>query len=142
MFIKKMITKYWDIIPYLFFGACTTMVNVAIYWLMAHPMKTGVMLSTVTAWLCAVLFAYATNRKWVFHSSARNLEDIRNEFLSFLFCRMATGVMDWACMLVFVGLLKMDDVIIKFSANVLVIALNYFASKLVIFRRRGTEVEK
>ena len=58
------------------------------------------------------------------------------EVLSFFGCRLATGVVDWACMWVFVELLGLNDVIIKIAANILVIILNYVASTFIIFGKR------
>ena len=128
--------KYKDIIPYAFFGVLTTVVNMVVYWAAAHPLGLSVMVSTVIAWIAAVLFAYVTNRKWVFHSQAKGTKEIVQEIVSFFACRLATGVADWACMFIFVDLLHFNDVIIKAAANVLVIILNYVASKLVIFRHK------
>lgn len=128
--------KYKDIIPYAIFGVLTTAVNITVYWLVAHPLALSVMISTVLAWIVSVLFAYITNRKWVFHSQAEAPDEILKEILSFFACRLATGVVDWGCMFIFVDLLHLNDVIIKAGANVLVIVLNYIASKLVIFKNK------
>lgn len=57
------------------------------------------------------------------------------EMFSFFSCRVLTGVIDWAIMFVFVDILKFEDVIVKIVANVLVIILNYVASKLIIFKQ-------
>lgn len=114
----------------------TTVVNIAVYWLTAHPMGLSVMMSTVLAWVAAVLFAYVTNRKWVFHSEAKTPAEIGKEMVSFFACRLATGVVDWAAMFIFVDMLHLNDVVIKVAANVLVIILNYVASKLVIFKKK------
>ncbi len=137
MDIKQIYQKYKDIIPYAIFGVLTTLVNVAAYWVAAHPLSLGTMASTVLAWILAVLFAYVTNRKWVFHSEAKGAGAIVKEMISFFLCRLATGVVDWLCMFLFVETLHWNDVIIKFGANVLVIILNYVASKLVIFRHKS-----
>lgn len=134
--MKKLFEQYKDVIPYLFFGVCTTGVNVVTYWVMAHPLNMEVMPSTVVAWFLAVMFAYLTNRKWVFHSSASGNTEVMKELVSFFGCRLATGVVDWACMYLFVDILALDDVLIKLAANVLVIVLNYIASKLLIFREK------
>lgn len=134
MKIKDLYKKYSDVIPYLFFGVCTTGVNVFSYWFFAHVLALSVMTSTVIAWILAVTFAYLTNRKWVFHSTAHTKTEIIKEIVSFFLCRLATGVVDWVCMYAFVEILSLNDVIIKFLANVLVIVLNYLASKLIIFK--------
>lgn len=128
------IRKRQTVLSYLFFGVCTTLINIAAYWVCAHIVRLGVMPSTVIAWIAAVLFAYLTNRKWVFHSQAVTADEIFKEMVSFFTCRLATGVVDWACMFLFVDILGWNDVLIKAGANVLVIVLNYVASKLVIFR--------
>ena len=66
MNIEKLWDKYKDIIPYGVFGVLTTLVNIVSYWIFAHPFGLSVMVSTVLAWILSVLFAYLTNRKWVF----------------------------------------------------------------------------
>jgi len=136
MKIKELLERYKDIILYGFFGVCTTLVNMAVYWLCARPLGLAVLPSTIVAWFMAVLFAYLTNRKWVFHSMASTRQELWKEFVSFYSCRIATGVVDWALMFVFVDLLHMNDMLIKIVANIVVIVLNYIASKLVIFRKK------
>ena len=140
--VSRLIEKYKDIIPYAFFGVLTTIVNMVVYWLAAHPLALSVMVSTVLAWVAAVLFAYVTNRKWVFHSQAEGAQEIVREVVSFFACRLATGVVDWACMFIFVDLLHFNDVIIKAGANVLVIILNYVASKLLIFKKEKESINE
>lgn len=135
MELKKLLEKYKDVIPYLFFGVCTTLVNVIVYWCCTHLLHLSTMFGTIIAWILAVLFAYITNRKWVFHSKVNTRDDIIKELVSFFSCRLATGIVDWGCMFVFVQILEWNDLIIKFLANVLVIILNYVASKLVIFKK-------
>lgn len=134
MDFKKLYDKYKDIIPYGVFGVLTTVVNIVSYWIAAHLLGLSVMASTVIAWILSVLFAYVTNRKWVFHSEAEGFEAIVKEMVSFFGCRLATGFVDLACMFVFVDVLHLDDVVIKVIANIIVIVLNYVASKLVIFK--------
>lgn len=133
--MNKIIEKYKDIIPYAIFGVLTTLVNIITYWIVAHLVGLGVMLSTIIAWIVAVLFAYVTNRKWVFNSEAHLATEVLKEIIAFFGCRLATGIVDWVCMFVFVDLLKCDDVIIKTIANIIVIVLNYVASKMVIFKK-------
>ena len=135
MNIKSLYQKYRDVIPYLFFGVCTTLVNIAVYWIMAYPLRCKTMPSTVVAWIASVLFAYITNRKWVFHSASCGIKEISKEIFWFFACRLATGFVDLACMWLFVTVLGLNDVIIKTLANILVIILNYVASKLLIFKK-------
>ena len=134
MDIKVLFIKYKNVIPYLFFGVCTTIVNVLFYWVCSRLFFVGTMESTIIAWILAVSFAYVTNRKWVFHSQAHRVSEVTIEIVSFFVCRLLTGIIDFACMFIFVQILCWNDVLIKFFANVIVIVLNYVASKLVIFK--------
>lgn len=132
----NIVTQYQDIILYGIFGVLTTIANIVVYWVAAHPLQLPVMVSTILAWIVAVSLAYVTNRKWVFHSQTESFKDIFREIISFFACRIATGIVDWGCMFIFVDLLHINDVTIKAGANILVILLNYIASKLLIFRKK------
>ncbi|MFW6679563.1 GtrA family protein [Lacrimispora sp. AGF001] len=132
--IVRLINKFRDIISYVIFGVLTTIVNVITYWIAVHLFLLPVMIGTILAWTIAVSFAYITNRKWVFHSRAKGIKAIIRELFSFFACRLATGAVDWLCMFICVDILKYNDVIIKIAANILVIVLNYIASKLIIFK--------
>ena len=96
--VKQLLVKYKDIILYGIFGVLSTVVNIVSYWAFAHPFGIGTMLSTVLAWFLTVSFVYLTNRKWVFHSSASTMKEYLREIIAFFSCRIATGVLDWACM--------------------------------------------
>jgi len=136
--IKELFVKYKSLILYGFFGVCTTVVNVIVYWICSHLLKLDVLTSSVISWFAAVLFAYLTNRKMVFNSSASTAKDIIKEIFSFYIMRLATGVVDWLGMYIFVDLLCFNDMLIKILMNIIVIVLNYVASKLVIFRKKDT----
>ena len=132
--ILNLARRYQSVIAYLVFGVLTTVVNVVSYWACARALRLPTMLSTIIAWVLAVGFAYVTNRKWVFQSDARTIAEILSETVRFFSARLATGVVDWLCMFLFVEELGFDDLIVKFLANVVVIVLNYVASKLLVFR--------
>ena len=134
--IIKFVKSHSDIVAYLFFGVCTTLINLIVYWIASALFKHSVIISTTIAWVLAVLFAYLTNRKWVFHSNATRAKDIICELVSFFACRVTTGVLDIICMWLFVEVLHFNDMLIKLLANFLVIILNYIASKIIIFKRK------
>ena len=133
--ISQLLKKYKDEILYLVFGALTTAVNLGVYWLCAHPLGLPVVLSSVIAWFVAVLFAYVTNRKWVFHSEVSARSGIFKECVSFFLCRLATGVLDWGLMYLLVDCLHWPDLWVKIGVNILVIILNYVFSKLLVFKK-------
>ena len=131
--IEKLITQYREVLSYLFFGVCTTLINIITYFVCS---KTGMDTATATviAWVLSVLFAYLTNRYFVFENRADNAFGILREAISFFSCRLATGVLDLVIMLIFVDILHQNDLLIKILSNILVIILNYAASKIFIFR--------
>ena len=81
-------------------------------------------------------FAYLTNRKWVFHSEASTRKEIIRESVSFFLCRLGTGVLDWVLMYLLVDCLHWPDLWVKTGVNILVILLNYVASKLLVFKQK------
>lgn len=128
--------KYQQPILYLFFGICTTIVNIITYYLSAHILSLSVILSTCLAWLVSVIFSYITNKWWVFESKSLRLKAVIQEFLSFTGCRLFTGACDLLIMLIFVDSLGMDDLFVKIASNILVVVLNYIFSKMIIFKRK------
>ncbi len=113
----------------------TTVINILAYWLFTRIFTCAVVPSTVIAWTVAVFFAYFTNRKYVFNSTADTLRGIITEAAEFFACRITTGIIDVIIMYVFADLLSWPDVPVKTASNILVIILNYIASKLLIFRK-------
>lgn len=132
---KQYMEKYRHYILYIIFVVLTTLVNVVTYYL-AHIFL-PVMPSTVMAWILAVLFAYITNRRFVFGSQAKTKQEIIKEIISFFSARILTGILDVALMFIFVDCLKMNDMVIKVISNIIVIVLNYVSSKVFVFRKKN-----
>ena len=132
--MKDLYIKYKNFILYIFFGICTTMINIITYYICAYIFLVETIISTTIAWIFAVFFAYVTNRKWVFDSKAIFMNEIIKEVVSFFSCRLATGVIDILIMYLFVNLLHFNDIFIKIIANIIVIIFNYIASKFLIFK--------
>ena len=130
-----LIKKYKSLISYVFFGALTTAVNIGTYMLCYNIMGIANVPSTVIAWVAAVLFAYITNKLFVFESRSFELSVLRRELISFFGCRFLTGVMDVVIMYVSVDMLGLNSTVWKILSNVLVMIANYAASKLIIFKK-------
>ncbi len=130
-----MYQKYKAVILYVFFGGCTTLVNIFAYYLSTRQLRLGVTVSTLLAWWIAIVFAYITNRTMVFHSKNRSFASITAEFVFFAGCRLLTGLLDVLIMYCFVKLLHYPDLMMKIISNILIIVLNYAASKIFIFRQ-------
>lgn len=132
--LKDMLVKYRSFILYAFFGVCTTLVNIIVYYVCSYVLNLSTIISTAISWFLAVLFAYVTNRKWVFESHVSNTKEVTKEITSFFSCRLLTGLLDIGIMYICVDILNWNDMIIKMTSNILVIVLNYVASKLIIFK--------
>lgn len=135
--IFAVFAKYKSIILYLFFGFCSTVINIAAYFVAARMLRMNTVSATIFAWVAAVIFAFVTNKVWVFDSKSWAAKVVLYEAAAFFAARIATGVLDVAIMYVFVDRMHMNDVIIKTVSNVIVIIANYIASKMIVFKRKG-----
>uniref|UniRef100_UPI003FF152DB GtrA family protein n=1 Tax=Roseburia sp. TaxID=2049040 RepID=UPI003FF152DB len=132
----ELLKKYKSFVMYAIFGVLTTLINLASYYVLYNVLNWGNMPSTALAWLLAVIFAFATNKKWVFDSQSMEWKVLLYELASFFACRIATGVFDMAVMYVAVDVMAWNEMLWKLLSNVIVIILNYVASKLVIFKKK------
>ena len=135
--LKTLFLKYRELILYVFFGGLTTLVNIAAYWMLAWTCGVEELAATAAAWVISVLFAYLTNRKWVFQSRASGPRAILWEVVAFFGGRALSGLMDVGIMALFVKTLHYNDLLVKILSNVLVIVVNYIISKWIVFRRRN-----
>lgn len=133
--MKNLWKKYKEIVLYLVFGGGTTLVNIAVYYICAHSLQQNTVVSTCVAWVLSVMFAYITNKIWVFESKAHTVREVFCEVVSFFSCRLLTGLLDLAIMFICVDVMEWNDLLIKVLSNVIVIVLNYVASKLFIFAK-------
>ena len=126
--------KHRDVLLYLFFGALTTVISIASF--MLFDLITHELVANLISWICAVTFAYVTNRRWVFQSQARGIQCIR-EMGAFFAGRLATLGLEEALLLVFVTWLQFPGTFIKVVAQIVVLVLNYVISKLLVFRKNN-----
>lgn len=126
--------KYKEVLLYLFFGGLTTVISIGSYAFFDVSMHIDPMIANVFSWILAVLFAYVTNRIWVFNNVAEDLKGIIQEIISFFGGRVATLLMEEAILYVGIKLLGMNSILIKVLAQVLVVIANYIISKLFVFK--------
>lgn len=141
--LRALWRRYREVLTYLIFGGLTTLVNIVSYWLLSRLGLTTALANGI-ALAASILFAYVTNRIWVFESRAHGLDALK-EFGRFILCRLGTGLVDQAIMVFGVdwlgpklvdGDLSLWSLTVKVFANVVVIVLNYVFSKLVIFKKK------
>lgn len=141
----SMIKKYKEIILYLIFGILTTIVNILTYIIFAKVFNLDYLVSNLIAWILSVLFAYITNKLYVFESKNNDKKMIIFEIISFFSFRVLSGIIDMTFMYIFVSLLAFNDSLMKIITNVIVVILNYIFSKLFIFNKKdksGGKIEK
>lgn len=133
--ICGLVLKYWDVVSYLFFGVLTTVVNYIVYLPVYNLLDFPASVSNVIAWAAAVAFAYLTNKPFVFKSHDWSLKTVIPELTKFVGCRVASGAMETAILFVTVDLLNWNGNLWKLLTSVLVVILNYFGSKLLVFKK-------
>lgn len=133
--LLSLLSKHKSLITYGIFGVLTTLINIGIYALCYQQIGIGNVVSNIIAWVVAALFAFVTNKIWVFESKSLEPAVLVAEAVSFFGCRLATGVLDIVIMYVTVDMLALNSTIMKCISNVLVIIANYVASKFVIFKK-------
>lgn len=139
-----------EVLLYLFFGGCTTVVSISTYAIGRKMFGThnaeiaglsfdsGLIAANVFSWVCAVIFAYITNRIWVFSEKAHGAAGVAKECSAFFAGRLFTLILETVLLEISVSRLGMNDIIAKIIVQVIVIVLNYVISKLFVFRKKET----
>lgn len=126
--------RHKEVLLYIFFGGLTTVISIAVFWFFSYVVPLNELTANLLSWAGAVLFAYVTNRIWVFQSQARGLGMVLREMTAFFGGRVLTLLFEDAMLLIFVTFLHQDKMEIKLIATIGVMILNYVISKLVVFR--------
>ena len=134
--LSELINRNKKIILYIIFGVLTTAVNYVVYLTLYKTGLCSNLASTIISWFAATVFAFVTNKLFVFNSRSYSLKALIYEIGSFYFFRIGTGVLDVAIMWLTVDIMSLSPELFKLISNILVIILNYLASKLVIFKKK------
>ncbi len=149
--IKEMLIKYKEIIMYGIIGVITTIFNYILYAILTDGISLqtseegqiiqilpgihfSVLIGNIIAWVITVIFAYITNKLFVFESKSFKKEVLKKEIVTFTSARVFTLFIEEAMLGIFVNWLKFNSLLIKLIANIVVIIVNYILSKLVIFK--------
>ena len=134
--IKELFDQYYDIIAYLFFGGLTTAVHFLISAVCHFGFSLKADTSTDIAWLVAVVFAYLTNKPFVFKSNDWSVKTVASEFLKFMSGRIVSGLLVRECMRLTVDERGWNFLGMYIVTSVLNVVMNYVASKLLVFRKK------
>jgi len=118
---------------YLFFGGVTTLINIAVFWMCRDALKLPLQAANVVSWIAAVLFAFVTNKLWVFASPGWAMAILAPELAKFVAARLLTLAMDMGFMQAAVKRLGWNEKLAKVASNVLVVIANFFLSKWFVF---------
>lgn len=132
--IEKLFTR--EMINYLIFGVLTTVVNLAFYWLFTDVIGVYYITSNVIAWVVAVIFAYVTNKLFVFESKSWEFKLVLKEVISFGTARVLSLLFETGFLALTVEVMGVPKFIAKVIAAVFVVIINYVASKLFIFKKK------
>lgn len=126
-----------EVVSYLVFGVLTTIVNIVSYAFLIKIAHMDYKLAVTVAWFVSVLFAFFTNKVYVFNSKTKKLSVLVKEIFSFVLFRIFSLVIDLVLMILFVEWLELEDLLSKIIANIFVIVINYVASKYFIFKTKS-----
>lgn len=128
-FITDVYRKHRQLLLYLVFGFLTTLISIGTFALFEEVLGTDPLLANVVSWILAVLFAFVTNRGFVFEAEGSLLTQLARFYLA----RVATLLLEEGIIFVFVTLLTFDALIVKTLAQIIVVILNFILSKLFVF---------
>ena len=138
--IRKVLTK--EVISYLIFGVLTTLINIVIYQLCFSVLGIENLIANTIAWVISVLFAYITNKKYVFEASTEGKREEWKMLGAFLAARVSSLIVDEVGMWLLVDVRNMNGLWAKIIMNVIVVIINYVLSKCLVFKKRNKENAK
>ena len=133
--IQALWQRYKSVLAYLIFGGLTTLVNLVVFW--AFNNFWPYWLANTMAWFLSVLFAYVTNKLWVFDAKTPTFKALLTEAVSFFGFRLLSYFVDQGIMVVGISVLHGNDLLVKLIDQVIIVVMNWFFSKLFIFKNRS-----
>ena len=148
--IKELIVKYKELLLYLVFGVLTTLVNLASFWIFTKILGEELyLINNAIAWVVGVIFAFVTNKLFVFESKSWKSKTAGKEFIEFVGARLFSFGVEEGGMWLFISVLGLGEIslevlgitvtgqiIVKLVLAVIVVILNYFFSKFIVFKNK------
>lgn len=132
--LKELILHFYqnDVIRYVFFGGCTTLVNLVCFFVL-RKCRVELNIANLISIVTAILFAYVVNSRYVFQDKCETFKDHIRPFCKFISARLVTMVIEVGGVWLLVEVCKMNDMAGKFITQFIVLALNYIFSKFFVF---------
>lgn len=137
-FARPFYINYKEMLLYVLFGGITTIISVFTFTIVYEFFSINEHVANVISWLLAVLFAFVTNRTWVFKDTLDNNSSVLVQAISFYAGRFATLVVEELIIFVFISKLNFNAVSVKVATQVIILVLNYLVSKFFVFRQRSS----
>lgn len=134
--IVDLIKKHRALVAYLIFGILTTVVDYLVYLPCYNWLELSATVSNILAWAASVTFAFLTNKPFVFKSHDWSAKTVWPELARFVGTRFTTGAIETLLLLLTADVLGWNGNIMKLAVSVLVVAVNYVGSKLLVFRNK------
>ena len=144
--IWELYKKHREVVSYLFWGGVAFVLSMLLFWIFNSKLGMGEVTANTVDWIIVVIFAFFTNKLFVFRSKAGSLTGFGKEFVSFIVARLFTLLLEDA--IIWLGCKKMGfdselgSLVVKFIGQFVVIVTNYVLSKLWIFRKPKDKGEK
>lgn len=126
--------KNTEVLRYIIVGGCTTLVNLVVFTMMCKIMLIDVTISNFVSVIISILFAYVTNKIFVFRSKCSNLHELVSEAMKFIGARLLTMVIEVGGVFLLVNIIGQDELIGKLETQVIVLVSNYIISKFLVFK--------
>lgn len=118
---------------YLIFGFLTTLINLFTFYICINIFNIDELISNIIAWIIGVIFAFITNKFFVFESKQKNI--LIKELLAFISSRLTTLIIEEIILFIFIIKLNLNAYIVKLIAQIIVIVFNYILSKFLVFKK-------
>lgn len=148
-FVNKFLNK--EVILYIIFGVLTTLVNLVVFTICNRAfdgtnflnsdflsflfLGKPYLLSNTIAWIVAVVFAFFTNKMFVFQSKSFEIKNLLKELASFLGARVFSLIVEQIGLFILIDKVLLNELVSKIILGIVVVILNYFFSKLFIFKK-------
>lgn len=139
--LQPLYRKYKEQLLYLFFGGLTFLLSISVFYLLVNVLRMNELVANVIDWVICVVFAYVTNRTWVFQSAAAGAKGICREAASFGLGRLATLGLEELLLWAGIDLLDLNSLLVKIVAQAAVIIGNYVISKFLVFAGKKRKIE-
>lgn len=128
-----MLEKLREVSAYLIFGVLTTLVNIISFYIFNNLLNIDYLISNIISWFLSIIFAYITNKNYVFKN---HKEDNFKTFILFISSRLTTLLLDMLFMILLIEKIQISEINSKIIVQIMVVIINYLLSKLIVFKDR------